>query len=300
MYEFISANESKRYRHDCSKVLQKTGQILREKGINTTFYLVGSGARNMITRNGNGPYDLDYNIEIISANNIYWNDLGKMKETIRTALNEAEGKPFFQNVSIQNSTRVLTTVLHFNNTPEVEFSFDVAILARDNNGDLHQLNYDKTFSSPNHYIWNIRPDSRDISDKADLLRKDNQIWDEVRKCYLQKKNMYLKRQDNNHSSFKIYVEAVNEIYYKYADYLKRINPQPKKKTINISEFNNKILKILSKNKPCEGKKYSSISSLACKNYNGKASKQDVHTVLVQKFGENTGGRIYNLIKSELH
>ena len=32
---------------------------------------------------------------------------------------------------------------------------------------------------------------------------------------LEKKNMYLTRNDRNHHSFNIYIEAVNEIYGKY-------------------------------------------------------------------------------------
>lgn len=33
--------------------------------------------------------------------------------------------------------------------------------------------------------------------------------------YLEKKNMYLLRQDHNHPSFVVYVEAVNEVYSRY-------------------------------------------------------------------------------------
>ena len=51
-------------------------------------------------------------------------------------------------------------------------------------------------------------------------RKDGEIkkedlWQEVRDKYLEKKNMYLSWQDHNHPSFAVYVEAVNEVYNKY-------------------------------------------------------------------------------------
>ena len=40
------------------------------------------------------------------------------------------------------------------------------------------------------------------------------MWEEVREKYLDKKNMYLKRNDHYHPSFVCYIEAVNEIYSK--------------------------------------------------------------------------------------
>lgn len=38
---------------------------------------------------------------------------------------------------------------------------------------------------------------------------------EKKDSYLEKKNMYLFRQDHNHPSFVVYVEAVNEVYSRY-------------------------------------------------------------------------------------
>ena len=35
--------------------------------------------------------------------------------------------------------------------------------------------------------------------------------------YLEKKNMYLRRQDYNHPSFNVYVETVNQVFNKYFD-----------------------------------------------------------------------------------
>ena len=54
--------------------------MLKEKGISAQFTLVGSGARNMVTRNGDGPFALDYNLEIIKASEEYWNDLRHLRK----------------------------------------------------------------------------------------------------------------------------------------------------------------------------------------------------------------------------
>ena len=127
-YEFVCESEAKRYRSDCSDVLKETCKLLKKKGISAQFSLVGSGARNMITRNGAGPYDLDYNLLIMKAEERYWNDLRLLKETVRNALNRAERREFFSDA--QDSTSCLTALLHFKDTPNVEFSFDGFIFNR--------------------------------------------------------------------------------------------------------------------------------------------------------------------------
>ena len=205
-YEFVYESEAKRYRSDCSDVLKETCELLKEKGISAQFSLIGSGARNMITRNGEGPYDLDYNLLIMKAEERYWNDLRLLKETVRNALNRAERNEFFSDA--QDSTSCLTALLHFKDTPNVEFSFDVAIIAKNRNGNYMRLIHNKLW---NQYTWNEVPHSHQVTDRANEL-KNAGLWKKVRDRYLDKKNIYLSRQDHNHPSFVVYVEAVNEVY----------------------------------------------------------------------------------------
>ena len=205
-YEFVCEFEAKCYRSNCSDVLKKTCELLKEEGISAQFSLVGSGARNMITRNGDGPYDLDYNLLIMKAEERYWNDLRLLKETVRNALNRAERREFFSDA--QDSTSCLTALLHFKDTPNVEFSFDVAIIAKNRNGNYMRLIHNKLW---NQYTWNEVPHSHQVTDRANEL-KNAGLWKKVRDRYLDKKNIYLSRQDHNHPSFVVYVEAVNEVY----------------------------------------------------------------------------------------
>ena len=213
-YEFVCESEAKRYRSDCSNVLKKTCELLRMKGISAQFSLVGSGARNMITRNGDGPYDLDYNLLIMKAEERYWNDLRLLKETVRNALNRAERREFFSDA--QDSTSCLTALLHFKDTPNVEFSFDVAITTKNKNGNYMRLIHNKNVYALglDQYTWNEVPNSHQVKDRADKLKRAG-LWQKVRDRYLEKKNMYLSRQDRNHPSFVVYVEAVNEVYSRY-------------------------------------------------------------------------------------
>lgn len=215
MYKLVDEAECKKYRSDCSATLKQVRSILREKGITSQFTLVGSGARNMVTRDGNGPFDLDYNLEIIKALDEYWNDLHHLKGTVRVALDKAIGiKSCFS--ESQDSTSCLTALLHFDDEPSVKFSFDVAIVTKNSKGSLCRLLQNKNgFGIGNdQYVWNEVPDSHDIAQKVWQL-KTERLWLEVRKRYVDLKNMYLSRQDKSHPSFIIYVEAVNQVYNEY-------------------------------------------------------------------------------------
>ena len=213
-YEFVYASEYDAYRSDCSKVLMETCKRLKRKDIIAQFILIGSGGRNLVTRNGNGPFDLDYNLNIIKAPDAYSNDLRKLKDTIRVALNESEGFECFS--PAHDSTSCLTTILHFKNTPAVEFSFDVAIVTQNENGNYLRLVHNKNAwgLSFDQYTWNEIPFSYDVKEKAEAL-KDAGLWEKVRSRYLELKNTYLFWGDKNHPSFVVYVEAVNQVYHQY-------------------------------------------------------------------------------------
>ena len=209
-YKFVYESEAKRYRSDCSRILKKTCELLRAKGISAQFTLVGSGARNMITRNGDGPYDLDYNLLVVKADDEY-RDPRLLKDTIRNALNKAVGGKFFSDA--QDSTSCLTALLYFKDTPNVKFSFDVAITTKNKNGNCMRLMHNKNVYALglDQYTWNEVPNSHQVEDKADELKKAG-VWQKVRDRYLEKKEMYLSRQYHDHPSFVVYVEAVNEVY----------------------------------------------------------------------------------------
>ena len=215
MYEYVVEREVKRYRSDCSNTMEQLRDLLYEKhDINTQFSLVGSGgdSRNMITRNGDGPFDLDYNLIIISMPNEYWNNLKRLKDTVRDSLNKIVGNTWFSDG--KDSRSVITSILHFKDSPEVEFSFDIAILARNSKGNLCRLIHNNKGYWNESFTWNEVPSSRNVKEKADELKR-NGLWNVVREVYLDKKNMYLRRRDDNHPSFIIYVETINEVYGKY-------------------------------------------------------------------------------------
>ena len=185
--------------------------MLKGKGISAQFTLVGSGARNMVTRNGNGPFDLDYNLEIIKATDEYLDDLRYLKNTVRILLNKVIGQTRFRDS--KDSTSCLTAILLFRDNSAVEFKFDVAIVKRNSKGSLCKMVHNKNAwgYGNDQYTWTEIPDSHDVSQKARRIKSEG-LWLEVRERYVDLKNMYLSRQDKNHPSFLVYVEAVNQVY----------------------------------------------------------------------------------------
>ncbi|MDD4291049.1 MAG: hypothetical protein PHX51_02255 [Clostridia bacterium] len=216
MYDFVDSAEIKPYKSFCAKTMEQLRDTLREENdINSQFYLIGSGAKNLVTQNENEPYDLDYNLLILTAPQEYWNDLKRLKDEVRNTLNQIVGKTLFSDG--QDSTSVITSKLHFTENEGVEFSFDIGILAENKNGNLCRLIHEKNrygFTNQDRFYWNECPSSHNVKEIADILKEHN-LWEEVRQTYLDKKNMYLRRNDRDHPSFVVYVETVNEVYVKH-------------------------------------------------------------------------------------
>ncbi len=213
MYEFVEERVIKPYRSNCSNIMTQLRDILNEDyGIVTQFSLVGSGnhSRNLVTRNGNGPFDLDYNLLIVKMPDEYWDDLKKLKNLVRNTLNDIVGGTLFTDG--RDSRSVITSILHFKNKPQVEFSFDIAIWGRNNQGNWCRLIHNKGFYE--QFTWNEVPSSSNVSDKARELKEEG-YWNDVRDAYLEKKNMYLRRGDTSHPSFIVFVETINEMYDRY-------------------------------------------------------------------------------------
>lgn len=219
MFKLLDAKTVKPYKSFCSDKLNQLKNVMyNDYGFDCDFSLIGSGAKNLVTQNANEPFDLDYNFYLNSYPNDFninsTNDLKWLKDTMRTELNEILKDTSFRDA--QDSTSVLTSCLYFTNDPDKKrFSFDIAILAKNRQGNYCRLIHDKNFYE--RFFWNEVPDSQDVYNKADEL-KENGWWEDVRDRYIDLKNLYLQRRDHNHPSFVCYVEAVNQVYHEYENY----------------------------------------------------------------------------------
>lgn len=193
----------------CGEIMQDLCHLLKEEyDIGAIFYLVGSGAKNLIMQNENNPIDLDYNLEIVRCELTNCRDI---KETVRKAFNRILKEKDFPDC--EDSKSALTTKrVHFTKGNDTEFSMDVAIVYSDDNDNLHRLIHEKTgWVCYDRYYWVQAPHSRNIREKSNEIKKAG-MWENVRTQYSEIKNRYLHYNDHNHSSSICYFEAVNNVY----------------------------------------------------------------------------------------
>lgn len=211
MYHYVEDKEFvSRMRNLCGNIMQDLCHTLKEEyDIGATFYLVGSGAKNLIMQNASEPVDLDYNLEIVRCED--YEECRYIKECVRKAFNIVLND--YGLSDCQDSTSSLTTdKVSFREGNVTRFSIDVCIVAKDNQGNIHRLIHEKTgWISSDRYFWNIAPNSKNIMGKAKFI-KENGKWQKVREQYEMIKNRYLYQNDHDHPSFICYIEAVNNVY----------------------------------------------------------------------------------------
>lgn len=216
MYHYIEDKVFlKKLRRTCSDIINQLVQRINNDSVmDVEAHLVGSGARNLETQNANNPIDLDYNINITGIYTMDINDGEGIKEYIKKEFNKVLKANDWG--TCKDSTSVLSTGFRvFNTGNKTNFSIDLGIIRESNNGNWFRLIHQKTGNTyTDRWFWNQGMNSNGLEEKVEWL-KNNNCWTEVRNAYLKKKNMYLSRGDQDHSSFICYVEAVNEVYDKY-------------------------------------------------------------------------------------
>ena len=91
MYHYLDDKEFLHKMRELSgEILQLLCHYLKEDyDIGSTFYMVGSGAKNLILQNNNQPVDLDYNLEIVRCEDLKDSRyLKELKECVRKTFNK--------------------------------------------------------------------------------------------------------------------------------------------------------------------------------------------------------------------
>lgn len=210
MYHYVTDKTFIRQSYSiCADLVNQLVQRLKQDGIRTRMATVGSKGRGLITQNGKKPIDYDFNLIVHNADQYGPRNL---KRGIMQAFNDVLRRNGWGDC--KDSTSVITTekmVLKGSRTP---FSIDLCIVRIDPYGGCRRLIHHKTgFEVWDQYTWQQAPRSEKLAEKERDLKPDH--WNEVRETYLNKKNMYLRRNDDMHPSFICYIEALNEVYYKY-------------------------------------------------------------------------------------
>lgn len=193
------------------EIMQLLCHYLKEDyDIGANFYLVGSGAKNLIMQNENNPVDLDYNLEIVRCED--FEDCRYLKEAARKTFNKCLREYDLQDC--EDSTSSLTSkLIYFNTGNNTKFSIDICITVRDTKDNYYRLIHKKTgWSYNDRYFWNMAPQSKQLKKKVSYI-KEHGRWELVRTQYCNIKNKYLTQNDiEYHPSFVCYVEAINNVY----------------------------------------------------------------------------------------
>lgn len=213
MYRHVTDKEYLKQTYSiCADIVNQLVQNLKKYGIKSRMSVVGSKKRGLITQNEKEPIDYDFNLWIESVENLnYVNNPRELKGIIINAFNEVLEWNDWE--TCDDSTSAITTkqmvLKKGNKTP---FSIDVCIVREDGCGNWYRLIHRKTgFITYDQYSWQPGPTTREIFKKEEYLKSG--YWMRVREAYIDKKNMYLTRQEmENHPSYNCYIEAVNEVY----------------------------------------------------------------------------------------
>ena len=106
--------------------------------------------------------------------------------------------------------------MRFSSKNKTQASIDLGIVVQDDKDNWWRLIHKKTGrTATDSWAWEKVRDSKGLETREKWL-KENGFWNDVRQTYLDKKNLYLKRQETGtHPSFICYIEAVNEEYSKH-------------------------------------------------------------------------------------
>lgn len=124
------------------EIMQCFCHILKtDYDIGANFYLVGSGAKNLIMQNETQPIDLDYNLNIVRCED--YDKCRYIKESAGKAFNKALNS--YGWADCKDSKSVFTTEKRcFKIGNQTGFSIDVCIVTADGEGNIYRLKHKKT------------------------------------------------------------------------------------------------------------------------------------------------------------
>lgn len=200
MYRYVPKKKVDFYRRKCSPLLIALRDKLKEELGPAEITLVGSGGSGLVVIDGNGPFDLDYNLCFIQLPDEWRTHPGQLKSHIRLVLDALlpEGYSYGK-----ESTSVLTYLVHKNGA--VIFHLDLGILMKNSQG-WSRLIHDKIHDV---YSWNLIRNTEKLSIKIDRIHRAKK-WNDLRSLYLEKKNHAL-CEGKRRSSFETYAEAINDL-----------------------------------------------------------------------------------------
>lgn len=214
-FHYISKNDPKveKAYNDILDILKEAQKLVRKK-FTFRFDVVGSYKRNMITYDAksNIGYDFDFNIEVNDGDGKY--NPKQLKNMLQNAIGAVCVKYGYDYP--EDSTRVLTIKMKDRKNSSILHSCDFAIVNNYIDDDGYEGQEYIHFDKPHgNYTWCEQPDGYYmLPDKIDWI-KENNLWDVMRKLYIEKKN---RNNDPKVHSRTIFAVTVHEICQKFGFY----------------------------------------------------------------------------------
>ncbi len=216
-FDYISKNDErvqKLYR-DMENCLLHTQSRLWDC-FSFRFEPVGSFARNMVTydRNSKVGFDLDFDIELMKEADGYTPK--EIKDLFRRTFDAFN---YFRGYKhAEDSTRVITVkkVNAFFGTVECSCDFAITRTITDRKGKKRKqyIHFNKT---KQEYTWQLQSDGQYLLPEKEKWIKRLGGWNELRDCYLEKKN---NNDDTDLHSRSLYAQAVHEVCQRHHYYEK--------------------------------------------------------------------------------
>lgn len=206
-FEYVTKKEYLPVKNELIELINLVQDEVRDK-FTFRFDFIGSASRNMITRDkkSNTGYDFDVNIRVNDDDNEY-----SAKE-IRRILKEGFDKHSkkFQYDYAEDSKRVLTIKVKDRKNSKILHSCDFAVV---NDYTDNQVNDRQEFiyfnKKQNTYEWQEQPEGFYMLDEKIGWIKENDLWQEVRDSYIERKNS---NNDPNKKSRSIFAETVAAVF----------------------------------------------------------------------------------------
>lgn len=205
-FDYVNSKETKKIKNEIISIIHNVQDEVRDK-FSFRYDFVGSCKRNMITydRKGNTGFDFDVNIEVNDEEEDY--SAKEIKIILMNGFNKYSYHYGFSNA--EDSTSVFTIKVKDRFNSRILYSCDFAIVYNCSDGRQQYIRNNKKHNS---YTWEYR--SKGFNDLPNRIKwlKNNNLWNEVRDLYIEKKN----RNDNPHKhSRSIFAETINQVCHKY-------------------------------------------------------------------------------------
>ena len=156
----------------------------------------------------NAGFDFDVNIMVNDDDEKF--DAKKIKNILMCAFNKYARK--YRYDFCEDSTRVFTIKVKDRKNSRIRHSCDFAIVNDYGNNQQKYIRYNK---KRKNYTWEEQTKGFYCLPEKIEFCKDNQLWQEVREIYLDKKNY---NTDGNKKSRSIFAETIHEVCHRNGFY----------------------------------------------------------------------------------